>query len=212
MEYYTVYKITNLVNGKIYIGCHKTNDLDDDYMGSGKLIKRAISKHGEDNFEKEYLAIFDNAEAMFNMEAALVDEEFVVSNENYNLKRGGEGGFDYLNSNGLNNSGVRDISEEGLRRIGVSSSQRVGKLHSYCKLNKLGVYSESFNFATFKGRNHTDETKSKIGEANSIHQKGEKNSQYGTRWIHSLELKKSKRIKKDESLPDGWIEGRKMKF
>jgi len=44
------------------------------------------------------------------------------------------------------------------------------------------------------------------------HQKGEKNSQYGTRWIHNLELKVSSRVKKDCPLPDGWNEGRVIDF
>lgn len=44
------------------------------------------------------------------------------------------------------------------------------------------------------------------------HQKGEKNPQYGTRWVYNLELKISKRIKKEENLPKGWQEGRVIDF
>jgi len=44
------------------------------------------------------------------------------------------------------------------------------------------------------------------------HQKGEKNSQYGTRWIHNMELKVSKRIDKGDLLPEGWSEGRVIDF
>lgn len=56
------------------------------------------------------------------------------------------------------------------------------------------------------GRKHKEETKRKIGEANSIKQKGEHNSQYGTMWItNGVENKK---IKKDETIPEGWSKGR----
>lgn len=48
-----------------------------------------------------------------------------------------------------------------------------------------------------------------------INQTGEKNSQHGSIWVHSLDLKLSKKIKKEEFPTweqDGWLKGRKMKF
>ena len=60
---YIVYEITNKVNGKIYVGVHKTENLNDGYMGSGKNIKDAIKKYGIDNFDKKYLSIFDKGSA-----------------------------------------------------------------------------------------------------------------------------------------------------
>lgn len=100
--YYTIYKTTCIINNKIYIGAHKTKNVNDDYLGSGKLLKRAIKKYGKDAFIKEVLFIFDNDIDMFAKERELITEEFVESDENYNCKLGGEANWYYINKNGLN--------------------------------------------------------------------------------------------------------------
>ena len=51
---------------------HKTKNPYDNYMGSGKLFKRAMEKYGETNFIKEVLFIFDTAEEMFVKEKEIV--------------------------------------------------------------------------------------------------------------------------------------------
>jgi len=88
-KYYYVYKITNKIDGKFYIGVHGTNDLDDGYMGSGKLLIRAFEKYGAENFEKEIIKIFDNLEDASKLEEEIVNKEFVLRDDTYNLALGG---------------------------------------------------------------------------------------------------------------------------
>lgn len=87
--YFYVYKIVNQVNNKEYIGFHSTNDLNDGYMGSGKLILRALEKYGPSAFKKTILKIFDNQKDAEDYERYLVDEEYVKREDTYNLSLGG---------------------------------------------------------------------------------------------------------------------------
>lgn len=101
MKYYTIYKITNKINGKFYIGKHITEDLNDNYMGSGKLIKKAIEKYGIENFEKEIIKIYDNEYDMNIAESLLID---LSDKHSYNLQPGGNGSWNYINENNLANT------------------------------------------------------------------------------------------------------------
>jgi len=91
-KFHTVYKTTNLVNGKIYIGCHSTDDLNDGYLGSGDNIIKAVLKHGKQNFVKEILHVFDSYKEMLKTEAIIVNEDFIKRPDVYNIVLGGYGG------------------------------------------------------------------------------------------------------------------------
>jgi len=69
---YIIYITTNTVNRAVYIGKHQTLDINDNYLGSGKLLVRAVEKYGRENFVKEVLHVFDNEVEMNDKEAELV--------------------------------------------------------------------------------------------------------------------------------------------
>ena len=65
LMYHFIYKTTNTENGKFYYGIHSTENLNDGYLGSGLLIRTAISKYGKDNFTREIISFHDTREEAF---------------------------------------------------------------------------------------------------------------------------------------------------
>jgi len=90
-KYHVVYKTTNTVNNKIYIGLHSTNNVQDTYIGSGWILKQAIKKYGKDKFSREILYVFDTRKEARQKEAQIVDDEFCKRLDTYNLAVGGMG-------------------------------------------------------------------------------------------------------------------------
>lgn len=215
--FYTVYKITNLVNGKIYIGVHKTDDLNDDYMGSGKYLKHAQEKYGIENFVREYLQVFDNDEDMFEMESELVNEEFVARDDTYNLKVGGCGGWDFINAKGVNPRYDSDFQRkcQELGQIALAKRRQEDLVFNeeFIRKSKEALYNARavanlrYPNGLFYGKTHSDETKAKMREKAKL-RTGEKNSSFGSMWITNGT--ESKKIKKDDLIPNGWRKGRKM--
>ena len=220
--YYLIYKTTNIINGKYYIGKHKTQDLDDGYLGSGKLLKRAIEKYGIQNFIKEILLECSSEKEMDLAEKILV----VPDSTNYNLCEGGKGGWSYVNNKGLQISG------------GIKGGYIGGKIYSeklkndkvfydrICEINKNKIQNvwnnisdieknkRLYNFKySFLGRKHSEKTKKKLSLVHQGKHQGSKNSQYGTMWItNGVQNKKIPKNDLDKWLSQGYTKGRKMNF
>lgn len=210
--FYLIYKITNTLNHKVYIGSHKTKNKNDGYMGSGKYLLRAIAKHGIEKFTKEILFEFDSAPEMYVKEAELVNENFLTDENTYNLKLGGFGGFDYINSKKLNR---HEANGNFTSLSGAIANQAKDKLfaeHPEIKEKWAKHISTTLcqnNPRNFLGRKHTDETKRKMSEnARKRLSIPANNSQLGTMWITNET--ESAKIKKDSPVPEGWRKGRKM--
>jgi hypothetical protein len=103
-HFYIIYKIINKVNNKFYIGVHKTNNIHDDYYGSGFHIRAAIKKYGIENFEKQILHVFKKRKDAIDKEKELVNEELLQDPLCYNLTVGGYGGFHHIRKNSKHKS------------------------------------------------------------------------------------------------------------
>jgi hypothetical protein len=88
--HYIIYKITNHINGKYYIGRHTTKNVNDSYMGSGIGIKNAINKYGVENFTKEIIVTAESADALWDLEKEIVNENVVKDPMSYNNAYGGK--------------------------------------------------------------------------------------------------------------------------
>src|SRR3972149_4281406 len=88
-KYHYLYKTTNLINNKFYVGMHSTNKLDDGYLGSGVYLRRSIRKYGRENFKFEILEFFNSREILIEKETELVDTNFIHDLLCMNLRTGG---------------------------------------------------------------------------------------------------------------------------
>ena len=131
--YYIIYKTTNLINNKNYIGMHSTNNLDDNYLGSGKLLLQAIKKYGKHNFKREVLEILNSEEEMIKREIEIVNEEFRNRDDTYNIMTGGMYGS--KNKNGLTFKN-RIHTEETKEKLRKASTGRHPSLETREKMRK----------------------------------------------------------------------------
>ena len=208
-----IYKTTNIITGKFYVGMHSTFNTNDDYLGSGKILWYSIKKYGKENHKKEILEFCKNKIELKKRENEIVNEDMIHDKMCMNLMRGGQGGFISVEQQKRFSAGGNKVLKEKFKndiefrnKFGKTCSNNLKEQYKSGKRKKIYFYD-------WTGKNHTDETKRKIGLKNSINQQGKNNSNYGNVWVYNNKLLISKLIPKKELknyILDDWIKGRKM--
>lgn len=220
-KYNYLYKITNTVNGMEYIGVHRTDNLNDGYMGSGKLIRRAIAKYGEENFSKEILEYFNTYREALIKEKEIVTLEYANKNNTYNLREGGYGKCEWSDewkkefSQYKKNKWVNDEEYRGKMMTIIQSEERRKKISKTLtgkkRNNPQNKDPEKIRKTaeTHRGMKRSEQAKKNMSEAakNLPDDIKLKRSGRGMTYIYNTETEEVKRISKDEQLPDGWITG-----
>ena len=91
-----IYKTTNLINGKIYVGKHEATDFDTSYIGSGVVFSKALKKYGKENFECILLEAVDTLDELNLREKYWIAKLDARNSQiGYNINEGGEGNPGY---------------------------------------------------------------------------------------------------------------------
>lgn len=203
-KFHYIYKITrNDGSGKYYIGMHSTDDLEDGYFGSGKILWHSINRHGREMHSKEILEFLPSRKELKSRERELVNEEIVNDPLCMNLKLGGEGGWDHI---------TPEVQAIG-RLKGASAGGRVsGKLYGKINQRKANeTRKANGNAVSFAGRVHSDVTRAKMKLSAIGKQEGSRNSQFGTCWVCNHNgPQKVKLDEIDKYLSNGFVRGRKL--
>jgi hypothetical protein len=135
-RFFILYKTVCLTTGKFYIGVHTTYDMNDGYLGSGKILKNSVQKHGKENHVREILQEFATREEMYAAEAEMVTEDLLTDPRCMNIKPGGKGGWDFVNETGKNVAGFKNLAKgtEASARLREEWKQySPEKFEEYCK-------------------------------------------------------------------------------
>jgi group I intron endonuclease len=215
-----VYLTTNLVNGKQYIGSHYTNNLNDNYLGSGKALHLAIRKYGRNNFKREILQECESIEEARRLEEHYIHTLNTLSPNGYNISE--------IGGSGITGKSWGVHSEITKQKIRKSVTETLNKPEVRQKISeaisgeKNGFYNKQHSEETKrkireknKGRKHTKETIEKMKESHkgkrfskehksklSESKKGSKNPMFGKsphntgkRWSEEVKRKISETLK-----------------
>ena len=180
---FIVYLTTNLTNGKKYIGSHATEDINDGYLGSGRIFLKALQKYGKENFKREILHECENIHQARKLEAPNIIKYKTLVPKGYNVNENGGWGYNGITHGPLTRKRISEAlkgkpcPEERRKRISIS-----------CKGIQAGEKHP------FWGKKHSEETLQKISQSRKGQHAGEKHHYFGKERDSETKLKISETL------------------
>jgi len=216
--YYILYETKNKINNKIYVGIHKTKELNkfDGYYGSGLLLNRSIEHSGNEKFTRRTLAVLNTWEDARELERKYVDEDFVKRKDTYNLSIGGTGGFTLCGFDKMTAKRQKEIQENRKRGTEAATkkrNQRIKNDEEFAKktrnnMRKIRTQPDNRGKTYYHKGEHvifvlpnTQPEGYVLGTILGYH-----NKNLGK--ISITDGKSNRFIDKDEILPEGWRRGK----
>ena len=210
-KYHFIYRTTCTVTGKFYVGMHSTDNLEDGYLGSGKILGYSRHKYGDENHVREILEYLQSREELKQREKEIVNEQLLSDPLNINLKYGGDGGWDQLNKDGRNVYGTNGKLGFGGENLAKGRTSEIAKLKwKNHRAKYIKALALTQHLMVEAAKSESAKTKRAKTNCERNFQIGEKNSQFGTCWV--TKDSKPLKIKKDqldEYLANGYSRGRK---
>lgn len=173
---HVIYLTTCLINGVQYVGRHKVSNpvtLDPNYIGSGTLLKRAIKKHGKENFKRKIICKIetDDVSKVRKLEKIYIKKFGTLFPHGYNWIEGDileDNPMDYkINKIKVGLATKKRLSDPRNNPMyGKRHSEETKKLMSISKIGERNVWfgKTGKEFPLF-GRPFSDEHKRKISKS-----------------------------------------------
>ena len=208
-KYHFIYKTICTKTGRYYIGMHSTSKIEDSYLGSGKKLWHSINYHGKENHIREILEFLPDRKSLAAREKEIVNDSLLSDPMCMNLVPGGYGWHGFISKEHqlkCSSAGGKTTNPEKSRKASETLTQ------THKRRIEDGTHRNWKHNYDWSGKSHKEDTKLKIGAANSIKQLGERNSQFGKKWVVHPELGPSKIKESDlaEYLGKGYVVGRKI--